>query len=362
MPLFKARMASLVVDDTSRVLDNAVVDALRDIRIDQASQKGSVLDVIGALTEHDSRHRSIVWQRLSEAYPDIHTKCVYLKINGKGRATWVADANTLIEIVWLLPGKAAKEFRRGCANYICRILGGDPTLVDEMELRVRHTPEAQREFFMRDAVVPDIERLKEDEQRLLAKRRIETDLAEREERIKRMRTENFKRVLSLLRDDEMDDRDRIYMHDLKRRYIDQLSGQFMGGNSPFALTSGGDEKVAASREEISIPTVCQKYGYRYNPRTSAMVGRIVARLYRARHGRDPPKRRVIYQGRPIDENAYFSDDEDLLRYAIGREMRPPPADFSGVRLSLRRLLESSGESYGGFGDDDASDSESECHL
>ena len=35
-----------------------------------------------------------------------------LRINGKGRETPVADAPTCIEIIWALPGKAAKEFRR----------------------------------------------------------------------------------------------------------------------------------------------------------------------------------------------------------------------------------------------------------
>ena len=40
-----------------------------------------------------------------------------------------------MEIAWLCPGKAAKEFRRQGAVTLCRALGGDLTLVDEIEKR-----------------------------------------------------------------------------------------------------------------------------------------------------------------------------------------------------------------------------------
>ena len=42
----------------------------------------------------------------------------------------------------------------------------------------------------------------------------------------------------------------------------------------------------------------------------------MARLYRAKHGKEPDKRRVIFKGRPIDENAYFEPDADLMEEAI----------------------------------------------
>jgi hypothetical protein len=47
----------------------------------------------------------------------------------------VADARTLIEIVWDLPGRAATEFRRKSATTVCRVLGGDVSLVEEIEAR-----------------------------------------------------------------------------------------------------------------------------------------------------------------------------------------------------------------------------------
>jgi hypothetical protein len=56
-----------------------------------------------------------------------------LRINNKGRETPVADARTCVEIIWCLPGKAAKEFRRACAHYITRILTGDSSVIVDVQ-------------------------------------------------------------------------------------------------------------------------------------------------------------------------------------------------------------------------------------
>ncbi|CAM9184826.1 unnamed protein product, partial [Ectocarpus sp. 13 AM-2016] len=41
----------------------------------------------------------------------------------------------LVEIVFLLPGKIARDFRRKSAAKVCRLLGGDSSLVTEIEQR-----------------------------------------------------------------------------------------------------------------------------------------------------------------------------------------------------------------------------------
>ena len=67
-----------------------------------------------------------------------------MQINGVGKATPVADAATLIQIVWILPGRTASEFRRQCADLICRILGGDRQVAAAIEKQhelVKGTPE-----------------------------------------------------------------------------------------------------------------------------------------------------------------------------------------------------------------------------
>jgi hypothetical protein len=61
-------------------------------------------------------------------------RCPSLRFNVKGQETPCADAHTLVEIMWALPGNAAREFKRTSAQTVCRIKG-DLNLVAEIEAR-----------------------------------------------------------------------------------------------------------------------------------------------------------------------------------------------------------------------------------
>lgn len=289
-----------------------------NIRIDEESKKASVLDIIMIITGKNSGNASNVVKTLPN---DLTQEISQLRINGKGRETPVADAKTLVQIIWELPGKAAKAFRRDCANYICRILGGDPTLVKEMEIRVAETSTKEREFFMSGTVVPDEEMLEMADRKMLAKRRLVAEVEEREhavkrlkieneekeQTVKRMNIENMQRLCDFMPDEEMDERDRLMLQDMRRRFLnEQMRGQL-------TVTNGDVEPM---RQEISFPQVARKYGLKYAPQSAGSIGVLMKRLYVARHLVDPPKRRATYQGRPIDENAYWDDDEDIMRAAI----------------------------------------------
>lgn len=102
------------------------------IRIDNATMQGSAVDVACLVTQSDARYAGKIIRRLLHENSELGTKCPQLRINGKGRLTTVADAATLIELIFLLPGRMAKEFRRQCALTICRILGGDVSLIPEI--------------------------------------------------------------------------------------------------------------------------------------------------------------------------------------------------------------------------------------
>ncbi|KAL3143130.1 hypothetical protein ABBQ38_003399 [Trebouxia sp. C0009 RCD-2024] len=122
------------------------------IRVDRATQKGSVYDVIRLVTKKKGGDTVQTFSRIQNRYNEFITKCVKLRINGKGRETPVADAATLVEVAWLCPGKAAVAFRRKGAESVCRMLGGDLTLVDEIQRR--HTEvagTAEEEFLLADA-------------------------------------------------------------------------------------------------------------------------------------------------------------------------------------------------------------------
>jgi hypothetical protein len=134
--------------------EQALSEQLQGIRIDQATKKGSVIDTITIVTQMNSRNAPKALSRLDQK---LQSECQQLRINGKGRETPVADAKTLIQIIWALGGKKAREFRIKCAEYICRVLGGDPSLVREMEIRAEHTSQEQRDFFMQGIETPALD-------------------------------------------------------------------------------------------------------------------------------------------------------------------------------------------------------------
>ena len=64
----------------------------------------------------------------------------------------MADAATLVETAWLCPGKKAASFKRKEAETVCRMLGGDLTLVDEIQRRhAQVSGTAEEEFALAKA-------------------------------------------------------------------------------------------------------------------------------------------------------------------------------------------------------------------
>ena len=117
------------------------------IRVDKESQKASVVDVVRMVTGQNAQNANQTLRRIDS---EKFAKCELLKINKKGRATYCADAPTCIEIIWELPGKAARAFRRQSAHYICRILGGDLTLATEIERRYQTVSPEAKQFLLQN--------------------------------------------------------------------------------------------------------------------------------------------------------------------------------------------------------------------
>lgn len=140
-----------------RVETKAVVrqKALRSInidgsvRIDEASGRASVIDTMRLVCPMAScENAAHTFTRVLEkgiadggndAIPGeqlrqtVAGRVDKLKINGKGHETPVSDAKTNVEIIWLLPALRSGEFRKQSAETICRVLGGDVSLCDEIE-------------------------------------------------------------------------------------------------------------------------------------------------------------------------------------------------------------------------------------
>lgn len=73
-------------------------------------------------------------QRLKERYPEVIDVCHHYKFEGQGQKnTNVTDAKGLVLLLMLLPGRKAADFRLKAAKILVRYLGGDITLIPEIE-------------------------------------------------------------------------------------------------------------------------------------------------------------------------------------------------------------------------------------
>jgi hypothetical protein len=121
--------------------------------------KISVIDVVVAITGKDARHSAQEVRTICDRYQDVDRNLVHVKfLDSRGRRgqkdTPVTDARGIVEIVMLLPGNQAARVRREAAELLCRWLGGDLTIIDEVcrnrglqeDLAVQNPEDPRRAF------------------------------------------------------------------------------------------------------------------------------------------------------------------------------------------------------------------------
>ena len=95
--------------------------------------KVSVFDLIEAVTGQVGQGR-MMFKRLIQDHPEVVTLCYNLKFEGPGqRLTPVTDARGAVTFINLLPGRNAATFRAASADVFVRFMGGDPSLIDEIQ-------------------------------------------------------------------------------------------------------------------------------------------------------------------------------------------------------------------------------------
>ena len=107
------------------------------VRIDESTGKASIIDVIRMLCiDASCDYASQMCTRIldkDDRVTSIKSRTTRLRINGRGRPTPVTDFNTLVEVIWMLPCRASRSFRRKSAETICRVMGGDLSLCRQIE-------------------------------------------------------------------------------------------------------------------------------------------------------------------------------------------------------------------------------------
>ncbi|CAN0128060.1 unnamed protein product, partial [Ectocarpus sp. 12 AP-2014] len=333
------------------------------IRVDQDTGKGSVMDTIRMVLKCSSSTATTTLNRLRMASEELVARCDQLRINGKGKFTPVADPKTLIEIIWLLPGKKAREFRSQSAEKIVRLLGGDLSLVTEIEARhatLQSTEEgrATQEFLLDERqgaannqlseapfwfqLMPDDEKkkyvlLEAQKHMILAKKTMALD----EMDICKTCKVELQSVNQFSGRDEIEFADRI--KDIQRRAsgTNAVLASAPGDNSIIAVARPVDDSIdpetgmliatpklneSVRGPETSICNEAAKMGIKVGEK-AGQVGKVAKRLYSERYGveagADIPKRETTFRSKPFSENTFWQRDSDILQEAIRMVCVPP---------------------------------------
>ena len=102
-------------------------------KTDEAPPRISVIDVVQAMTGNCARHAAQEVRTLCSRYPEVDQILVHFLFRGQGqRKTYVTSVRGIVEVVMLLQGQQAARVRRQAAELLCRWLGGDMAIIDEV--------------------------------------------------------------------------------------------------------------------------------------------------------------------------------------------------------------------------------------
>lgn len=348
------------------------IGIIGSIRVDEQSGKGSVIDVIKLLCPGiDSAYAGQMLTRImeredsgvrgQEAMLSIADRVEHIQINGKGHITPVSDAKTITEIIWLLPARAAKEFRRQSAETICRVLSGDTSICEEIETRCARLQGSEEgrafQHFMsgesdgtpakRARIGPEIMELATEEQyqayvssevhHQMHLQRVNNEVSVVKSEVSLVMTlkEAFEQIRPLDSRGEIELGDRIF--DIQHRAFRRVSGvadpattepvdaMVVATPAAAAPTDPGTSvptpecHAAVRGDEISIAMVSTELGVSLGEK-AGQVGKRMKALYSERYGSvaaaNIPKRATIFRGKPFAENTYYSRDKDLMQQAI----------------------------------------------
>ncbi len=304
---------------------------LKRIRFDHETRKGSVLDVIRLVTGCLQNHASQTFESIKTTFPHVNNSLVDFKFKGRGqRPTPVASLPTLLEVAWLCPGRQAKEFRRTGAVTLCRALGGDLTLVEEIQRRhdeVAGTSEQAALLAGTGVSVAEANKqaltiplgpttLDEDERRAKL-RRFEIETAQQGLRAALDLADSLRRAAEL----ESDKRHRLWLQDQSRNLVRLYMPGARNNGGALALP-GPDGSSPGPSDPITLSDVAAELGFRnLSSAQLQALGKEAAALYREAHeGQAPPKHVQFVDGAARKVNSYTERDRGIVEQAVQKAL------------------------------------------
>lgn len=295
------------------VIPFAPEEITQSVRYDPLTKRASVYDVIRLIMGCDAKQASNMFHRLQDRYPELSTiPTTYMQFPGRGqRRIPVAHIKELIEIAWLCPGKHALEFRQNGAATLCRVLGGDPALVDEIRARWGTVSGDAQEALLAGTGVSVAQAngraLVDPEEAQLRKR-------ERLASVMVMEANAHKTMLAVYddmmakADAEDNPRDKLFFKDAARNYVRkhfQAPGQQLL-----------DAPHSSRKQMATVQEVAHEMGMKLTPRQVSNAGKEAVMIYRHRYGEEPPKVDQLVNGAVVLVNCYPAKDRELVQKAI----------------------------------------------
>lgn len=215
----------------------------------------------------------------------------HLAANG-GKKTKLVTFDHALELVMVLPGKMAKEFRVKACDILKRYFAGDKSLVREIEANA--ALDAPINQLARASLKRDREEL-EYQEHVLSIRNKELELQQ-----------NIMKVYqSLCPGGVIDDRANIMFKDKVLNLM---------GSRP-SIGNGADPEG----DPMSVSDMITTMGKHFKTGDSKKIGLLVAAKFRDRYGPDakPGKHQQWVEGRKTEVNHYVAKDHDILRDVIG---------------------------------------------
>ena len=300
-------MASLL-----EITDSSVRQGVR--KTAETPPRLSVLDVIGLVTGHSSTVASHTLQTLLQNHPEVGSEISNFEFSGRGqRETHVTDARTIVEIVMLVPGKAAAAVRKQACSILVRYLGGDLTMISEIAQNRLTQGELDEEhparIFGQAVEHQESEAIKRKREEVTISE-LDLQLVEQTGALKRRRIETIKFCVSALEDlGGADDRDKMRAADMVRTIA-------------FASSSSSSTPVATPErpldKEICIREFVNSSGrQKESPGLDIKIGRLAKKLLLEHNPSYIFQKKTIFaNGQSLSANMWLESQKVYIERAL----------------------------------------------
>ena len=303
-----------------------------------------LLGILNVLTGKNRNDAAQAIRLLSEdVFPS--SKIIERQLSSKGgHKTKLVSFEDALQFIMVFPGKVAKETRCLFCDIIRRYLGGDKSLISEIECNaVSNSPIAQ---FAKASMISTAAPVQVNQKRQLDRDEtlFELDVAERKQKLAilaseaqnksaeaqmkaadaQMKVMGVQKMLMesyalLCPNHVMDDRARLLFKDnflnIATQSVSARGPQLAIASDPQLAISDGAAAVN-NNKPITISTLAAELGYRFDNGQLQKIGKKVANAYREKYGECPGKHEQMVGQASILVNSYTERDRGLVEKVI----------------------------------------------